>query len=124
MIIGELARLAGLATSTVRYYEEIGLLPRAARASGRRVYGYETVNRLTVIAFAKQAGFTLAEVRQLLDGSASESRTGVRWRKLAAAKLVELEALEAQIGTMTSLLKEALRCGCVDLELCGKIVKR
>jgi MerR family redox-sensitive transcriptional activator SoxR len=57
--IGELAKRSGLSTPTIRYYEEVGLLPRPARASGRRVYDEGTIDRLLVITFAKEAGFKL-----------------------------------------------------------------
>ena len=91
MTIGELAERAGLAASTIRYYEEVKLLPRPARESGRRVFDEATLDRLLVIAFAKEAGFSLREIRQLFDGFASETPAGVRWQKLATSKLVELE---------------------------------
>ncbi|HKR64654.1 MAG TPA: MerR family transcriptional regulator [Thermoanaerobaculia bacterium] len=123
MTIGELAERAGLAASTIRYYEEVKLLPRPARESGRRVFDEATLDRLLVIAFAKEAGFSLREIRQLFDGFASETPAGVRWQKLATSKLVEMEALAARIEAMKALLREALRCGCVELDACGKLFR-
>jgi MerR family redox-sensitive transcriptional activator SoxR len=123
MSIGDVARHAGVAASTVRYYEEIGLLPRAARASGKRVFDQQTVDRLLVIAFAKEAGFTLREIRQLFTGFASATPAGSRWQKLATAKLAEVEALAARIEAMKELLREALRCGCIELETCGQLFR-
>ena len=123
MTIGELAERAGLAASTIRYYEEMGLLPRPARASGRRVFDEETLDRLLVITFAKEAGFSLREIRQLFDGFASNTPAGVRWQKLASAKLAEMEALAARVDVMKKMLREALRCGCVELDACGKLFR-
>lgn len=123
MTIGELASRAGLAASTIRYYEEVKLLPRPARASGRRVFDEATLDRLLVITFAKEAGFSLREIRQLFDGFASDTPAGVRWQKLATAKLAEMEALAARIEAMKQLLREALRCGCVELDACGKLFR-
>ena len=123
MTIGELAERAGLAASTIRYYEEVKLLPRPARASGRRVFDETALDRLLVITFAKEAGFSLREIRQLFDGFASDTPAGVRWRKLATAKLEEMEALAARIDAMKELLREALRCGCVELDACGKLFR-
>lgn len=123
MTIGELASRAGLAASTIRYYEEVKLLPRPARASGRRVFDEPTLDRLLVITFAKEAGFSLREIRQLFDGFASDTPAGVRWQKLATAKLAEMEALAARIEAMKQLLREALRCGCVELDACGKLFR-
>ena len=123
MTIGELAKRAGLAASTIRYYEEVKLLPRPVRASGRRVFDEATLDRLLVITFAKEAGFSLREIRQLFDGFASDTPAGVRWQKLATAKLAELDALTSRIGAMKQLLREALRCGCVELDACGKLFR-
>ena len=122
--IGELARRSGLSAPTIRYYEDLGLLPRPARVSGRRVYEEATVDRLLVIAFAKEAGFTLREIRQLFTGFASETPAGVRWKKLATTKLAEMEALAARVEVMKTMLREALRCGCVELESCGELFRR
>jgi MerR family redox-sensitive transcriptional activator SoxR len=123
MSIGDLAGRAGLAASTIRYYEEVGLLPPAARMRGRRVFDEQTLDRLLVIAFAKEAGFSLREIRQLFAGFASDTPAGARWQKLATAKLAEVEALAARIDTMKQLLREALRCGCVELDACGKLFR-
>ena len=121
--IGELSRRAGLASSAIRYYEEMGLLPRAPRAGGRRVYDETAVDRLRVIAFAKEAGFTLREIKQLFNGFASGTPAGQRWQKLAKAKLAEMEALAARVEAMKALLREALRCGCVELDACGRLFR-
>ena len=123
MTIGKLASRAGLAASTIRYYEELKLLPRPARASGRRVFDELALDRLLVITFAKEAGFSLREIRQLFDGFASNTPAGERWKKLATAKLEEMEALAARIDAMKKLLREALRCGCVELDACGKLFR-
>ena len=124
MTIGELAEKAGIAASTIRYYEEVGLLPRPARESGHRVFDEKTLDRLLVITFAKEAGFSLREIRQLFDGFASNTPAGVRWQKLATAKLAEMEALAARVETMKKMLREALRCGCVELDACGKLFRK
>jgi MerR family redox-sensitive transcriptional activator SoxR len=123
MTIGEFAGRAGLTASTIRYYEDLGLLPRPARVSGRRVFDDQALDRLLVITFATQAGFSLREIRQLFDGFASETPAGERWQKLATVKLAEMEALATQIDTMKRLLREALRCGCVELNACGKVLR-
>jgi DNA-binding transcriptional MerR regulator len=123
MTIGELGRRSGLAASTIRYYEEVGLLPVPRRASGRRTYDEETFNRVRVVIFAKDAGFSLREIRQLFNGFASGTPARARWQKLATAKLAELKALSVRIEAMKQLLGEALRCGCIDLAACGRILQ-
>lgn len=65
--IGELARRTGLNPKTIRYYEEIGLLPPPARTgSGYRAYSEETAARLDFIRAAKDFGLTLGEIREIL----------------------------------------------------------
>jgi DNA-binding transcriptional MerR regulator len=98
-------------------------LPRPARSSGRRVFDEQTLDRLLVIAFAKEAGFSLREIWQLFDGFASETPAGARWQKLATAKLAEMEALALRINAMKQLLREALRCGCIELDSCRKLFR-
>lgn len=123
MSIGGLAKRAGVAASTIRYYEEVGLMPRPARAGGRRVFGEDSLGRLQVITFAKEAGFTLREIKQLFTGFAATTPAGARWKKLAAAKLTEMEALAKRVEVMQMMLREALRCGCIELESCGRLFR-
>jgi DNA-binding transcriptional MerR regulator len=67
MKIGELARLSGVTTKTLRYYESIGVLPEPGRtASGYRDYDESFVDRLTFIRSAQRLGVSLDEVRQIL----------------------------------------------------------
>src|SRR5215203_2359679 len=70
LTIGQVARQAGLATSAIRYYESIGLLPEPERLSGQRRYAPDVLRRLGAIDVAKQAGFTLEETRALLGADA------------------------------------------------------
>lgn len=123
MTIGALAGISRVPASTIRYYEDLGLLPRPARVSGQRVFDEPDLDRLLVISFAKEAGFSLREIRQLFEGFAADTPAGARWKKLAAAKLVELEALAVRLEGMKKLLKRAIRCGCIELESCGRLFR-
>ena len=62
MTIGAVAALSGRRPSSIRYYEQIGLLSPAARVSGRRVYGPDTIRTLAVIETGQRAGLTLGAV--------------------------------------------------------------
>lgn len=73
LTIGEVARLAGLQTSTLRYYESIGLLNPPRRISGQRRYTREVLQILAVIRLAKEVNFSLPEIRALLHGERSEA---------------------------------------------------
>jgi len=92
LTIGVVARRAGVGIDTIRYYEREGLLPPPLRrASGYRDYGNDTVERLRFIRRAKDLGFTLEEIRELLALSSDRER-GVRDVKgRAEAKLAAVD---------------------------------
>jgi MerR family redox-sensitive transcriptional activator SoxR len=117
--IGEVARRAGVRPSALRYYEQIGLLPAPARVSGRRRYSEQTVRLLGVVRLAQAAGFTVAEIQTLLNGSTPGTPPAERWQPLARQKLRELDAQLARIAQMKRLLEQALGCGCLRLEDCA-----
>ena len=88
--IGQLARCAGVAIDTVRYYERNQLLVPAGRlASGYRRYGESELKRLRFIRRAKALGFTLEEIRDLL--SLSDEQNVARVKRTAEAKLADIE---------------------------------
>ncbi len=116
--IGEVSRISGLRPSALRYYEEAGLISPVARISGRRHYEASVLSRLRVIACAQDAGFTIAEVRQLLGGE-KESAGG--WRTLAERKLREVDAVIEKAQATRRLLEDSLNCDCVALEDCATV---
>lgn len=118
--IGEVAKRTGLRPSALRYYEEAGLVSPIARLGGRRHYEPSVLDRLRVIACAQEAGFTIAEVRELLGG---EGEPPERWRVLAERKLREVDAVIEKALAMRRLLEESLRCDCVDLEKCTDLLR-
>ena len=121
LAISELARRVGLRPSAVRYYERIGILPPAQRVSGKRRYDENEVNRLAVVQFARQTGFTLNEIRQLLHGFDGDIPAWKRWKKLSAGKVRELQQqIDQTQATQAVLLRLQQRCECVRLEQCGK----
>jgi MerR family redox-sensitive transcriptional activator SoxR len=120
LAIGQVAARAGLATSAIRYYERAGLLPRAARRSGRRVYEPAIVERLALIRLAQAAGFTVAEIRRLLSGFGRRTPPGERWRSLASAKRVELNRRIAEAKRMKRVLDAVTRCACPTLDDCAR----
>jgi DNA-binding transcriptional MerR regulator len=106
LTIGQLAKAAGVTTPTIRYYEEIGLLPAAGRtAAGQRVYDSTDLERLTFIRRCRDFGFSIDQVRVLagLSISAEQDCSGVRdmahgHLEQVRRKLVELHALEASLA--------------------------
>ncbi|MGI9119520.1 MAG: ABC transporter substrate-binding protein [Acidimicrobiales bacterium] len=115
--IGEVAERSGMSVSALRFYEQVGLLAAPQRAGGRRRYDLRVLRRLAFIEMAKRAGFSLAEVGELLDGFDETVPASERWRLLAARKLPEVEALIEQAGTMKDLLEQGLECECLRLDI-------
>jgi MerR family transcriptional regulator, redox-sensitive transcriptional activator SoxR len=123
--IGEVARRAGVRPSALRYYERVGVLPSPGRENGRRRYGgealREALDRLAVVRVAQRAGFTIAEIRTLLDGFSEDTPPSERWRVLARDKLPEVDALAERALGMKDLLERGLRCECLSLEGCALV---
>ena len=94
--IGGLANAAGVGVETVRYYQRRGLLLEPARPPGEvRRYGEEDVKRLRFIRSAQTAGFTLNEIKELLDLDASDDRA--RARELAQARVAAIDGKIADL---------------------------
>lgn len=119
LLIGEVAQRAGLATSAIRYYEELGLVQPIGRAAGRRLFDESTANRLRAIAAAQEAGFTLDEIRRLLD---SQADGGAAWRDLVVAKITEVQARIERLQAIAATLHHSLQCGCRAWDECPIVV--
>ena len=105
-------------TSSIRYYEQIGLLPRPDRVSGRRVYGPDTVRTLAVIETGQRAGLTLDEIRDLLSASDGDQAAIERLREVALRKLPEVRELIERTEIVRDWLEAAARCECPTLDEC------
>lgn len=121
LTISEVAKQLGLKASAIRYYEQIGILPKAQRVSGQRRYDNTVLYRIALVQRSQQMGFTLEEVRRLFFGFRKTIPISARWKKLSQQKLAELETLAEQIKAMQLLLKKMSdHCTCTALEQCGK----
>ena len=114
LTIGELARRAGVSTSALRYYEELGLLPSPARVSGQRRYPASAARLVAAILLYSDAGFTLAEQKALMAARTSEPR----WRQLAQHKLAELDEQIARAQAAREAISHGLRCPHEDITQC------
>jgi MerR family redox-sensitive transcriptional activator SoxR len=123
LTISAVAQEVGLKPSAIRYYEDIGLLPRPQRLSSQRRYDSTVLYRLSVIQRAQRVGFTLEEIRKLFLGFETGARASERWRKLSQKKLEELEMKMEEVAAMQKLLKSMTsNCRCETLEQCGKAI--
>ena len=119
LTIGEVAKRAGLNVSAIRFYEAEGLLPEAPRIAGQRRYGDETLSRLGVIDVAKRAGFSLDDIRVLLDASDKGEPAHNQLQDLAARKLPEVEELIRRAEIVRAWLATATSCGCDTFDACA-----
>jgi MerR family redox-sensitive transcriptional activator SoxR len=120
MFISDVARQVGIRASTIRYYEQVGILEPPQRTSGQRRYDNTVLYRLALIQHARLTGFSLEEIRRLFFGFAKDTPISARWRKLSQRKLEELDGLIEQIKTMQQLLLKIQKCRCDAVEQCGK----
>ena len=118
LTIGEVARQAGVATSSIRYYETIGVLPPPARLHGQRRYGSEVLGRLAFIGVAQSAGFKLTEIKDLVHSVDEADGMAGRMQALSNRKLEEVEALLERTRAMKGWLEVAKDCGCRTPDEC------
>jgi DNA-binding transcriptional MerR regulator len=108
--IGEVCDRTGLSARTVRYYEELGLLPGVRRkAGGRRVYGPDEVQRLSFIQRVKALGLSLAEVKELNAVHAIAGGTQPMLRRLEELLERRLSDLDERIDELGRLREEIVR---------------
>ena len=119
LTIGEVARRAGVATSSIRYYESIGLLPEPDRSHGQRRYRSDVLGRLGFIGVAQSAGFKLDEIKELVHGIDGADGMADQVRSLSTQKLDEVEALLERTKAMKGWLEVAKECGCATPEECA-----
>jgi MerR family mercuric resistance operon transcriptional regulator len=110
LTIAKLAAAGGVGVETVRFYQRKGLLETPSRDGGIRRYGSDDVRRLRFIRHAQGAGFTLEQIRELIDLDAGEDRA--RARELASARIAALDDKIAELKRARDALQRlALECG-------------
>ena len=106
MNIGEASRRTGVSAKMIRYYEETGLLPPAHRhESGYRIYGENDIRRLQFVRRARDFGFSMDQIKELLDLWSDKSRASAEVKEIT---LAHVAALGARIAELTAL-RDALR---------------
>jgi len=120
LTIGQIAARAGVATSTLRFYEEERLVLPAMRTDGnRRLYHREALRRIAFIRSAQRVGLGLAEIRdalaQLPDG---RTPTVADWSRLSATWRSRLDAQIRLLESIRDDLAGCIGCGCLSLDRC------
>jgi DNA-binding transcriptional MerR regulator len=113
--IGELAERSGVASTALRYYDELGLVRPATRSSGRRRYAESAVAQVGAILFLREVGFSLAEISSFLTARDGRSRQEIVDRKLA-----ELTEQQHRIEVAREALAHGQRCPAGDPMRCGR----
>src|SRR5216683_1644601 len=105
MTVGRTARLADVGVPTMRFYERAGLLPKPTRtAANYRLYPDEAVTRIRFIRRAQQLGFTLREIKDLLELRVSRRTSCTQVRSHAQTKLADIEARIRSLRQMSGAL--------------------
>ena len=118
--IGEVAARSGIASSALRFYEEMGLIRSIRNRSGHRRYPRAVLRRVAFIVFAQRIGLSLEEVATELaklptnrvPERADWAKLSGEWRSRIRARIAELERLEAG-------LTQCIGCGCLSLDRCA-----
>lgn len=107
MNIGDAAARSGVSAKMIRYYEQIGLIPTAARTTaGYRDYGPEDVHMLRFIARARDLGFSIAEITELLDLWRNKDRRSADVKTLAQARVPDLRHKIAHLQEIADTLED------------------
>ena len=111
--IGEAARQTGLKVPTIRYYEQIDLLPAPPRTEGnRRLYGAAELRRLSFIRHARELGFEIEDIRELLAMTAEPQASCHQADSIARSHLGEIERRIASLQALRRELKRVIaECG-------------
>ena len=107
LTIGQLSKATGCKVPTIRYYEEIGLMPPARRSEGnQRIYGQRELDRLSFIRHSRELGFSQAAIRELLRMTDAPERPCEDADRIAQE---QLEAVERKISRLEALRDELTR---------------
>lgn len=124
MPIGELSRRTAVKVPTIRYYEQIGLLPKVPRTeANRRLYGRAEVDRLNFIRHSRELGFEIDDIRELLAMAAQPQSSCHQVDSIANNHLIEIDrriasltALKAELSRMVDECGHGRVCDCRIIE--------
>jgi len=111
--IGEVSRLTGIKVPTIRYYESVGLLAAPPRTEGKqRRYRQEDVSRLNFVRHARDLGFEINDIRELLTFSSQPERSCAEVDVIARRHLLDVDRRIAQLSTLRDELRRMIvECG-------------
>lgn len=119
LTVGEVAARAGVAVSTLHFYEAKGLIHSWRNAGNQRRYSREVLRRVAIIKVAQRTGIPLAEIQQALS-SLPEARTptAADWKKLSSRWRSELDERIERLTRLRDQMEGCIGCGCLSLKVC------
>ncbi|MGI9285546.1 MAG: MerR family transcriptional regulator [Pseudomonadales bacterium] len=118
MKISDVSKQLGIPASTIRYYESEGLIDRQSRVSGRREFDAQAVLVLRFVQLAQAAGFSINEMKSLLESYDQDPSPSGMWRSLAEAKRQSVRGQIKELRRMDRILGQLLDCDCETLYEC------
>lgn len=119
LLIGAVARRAGVSVPAIRHYEDLGLVMSERDRSGRRRFARSQIRRLSFILIAQRLGLSLGEIGELLARLPQKrTPTAEDWRKIAEDIGSRIDAQINQLERMQARLQGCIGCGCLSLEAC------
>jgi MerR family transcriptional regulator, redox-sensitive transcriptional activator SoxR len=119
LTIGELARRSGVATSALRFYEELGLIGSERSSAGHRLFARPVIRRVAFIVFAQRVGLSLEEIGDELARLPADRVPSRRdWSKLSRSWSARIDDRIAELERLKAGLTECIGCGCLSLDRC------
>ncbi|WP_298357589.1 redox-sensitive transcriptional activator SoxR [uncultured Litoreibacter sp.] len=118
--IGQLSERTGLTVSAIRYYESEGLVQAWRTDGGQRRFDRADIRRLSFVMISQELGFSLAQIRQHLDGlPQGRTPTQADWTRIAAGFRSDIDARIEGLQTLRDRLDGCIGCGCLSLKRCA-----
>ncbi|TCB68580.1 MerR family transcriptional regulator [Acinetobacter sp. ANC 4178] len=108
MLIGELSQQINLSRDTIRYYEKMALIQPLVRNNGYKDYPEQTLQQLKLIQMAKNLGFTLTEIKQMIDIAGEHEIPAVQFQLILREKLAVIQEKIGQLQHMQNMLENLL----------------
>ena len=113
--IGAIAEATGVTVSAIRYYDDLGIVTTTRRVGGKRHFTPDVIGRVNFVRRAQDVGFTLDEIKAILDGDAGKVPS------LVEAKIADLQDKRLRLDTMISMLEVLRECGCEEVTTCPRL---
>ena len=117
--IGTVADRYGVPATTLRSWEDIGLLPPQERSGGQRRYDMDALRLVVFIRMAKQSGLSLNAIRALLAGDDHHSPAFDDWARVARQQLAVIDQRVSELNDLRAAIEACLACGCQQPRRCS-----